>query len=220
LSNPTSFWSVPTEVLLEELKASAGGLSQEAAKERLARYGLNRIKAKRRTDSLTLFLAHGDRHGSSGPRVGQGAKAVDIRCIRKFVITFGVVSLGVRLSYFRRAALSVAREDRSISNRLICGIRRLGFADFFIRTRQPFFKSKPGTLLWIATVLVILATVALPYTELSWDSGLPRCPLSFYWFCWEFSCSTLSRQKWRRSFFMRSEDCECLHGRMRVGSAV
>jgi hypothetical protein len=52
-----SFWSVPTEALFEELNASAGGLTQQEAQERLARYGLNRIKARRRTDSLTLFLA-------------------------------------------------------------------------------------------------------------------------------------------------------------------
>jgi Mg2+-importing ATPase len=54
---PTSFWSVPTEALFEELNASTGGLTQHEAQERLARYGLNRIKARRRTDSLTLFLA-------------------------------------------------------------------------------------------------------------------------------------------------------------------
>jgi hypothetical protein len=36
-----------------------------------------------------------------------------------------------------------------------------------IRTRQPYFKSKPGAPLWIATLLVIVATVVLPlYTEL------------------------------------------------------
>jgi len=32
-----------------------------------------------------------------------------------------------------------------------------------IRTQQPFFKSKPGTPLWIATLLVILVTVLLLY---------------------------------------------------------
>jgi len=32
-----------------------------------------------------------------------------------------------------------------------------------IRTQQPFFKSKPGTPLWIAPLLVILATVLSLY---------------------------------------------------------
>jgi P-type Mg2+ transporter len=52
-----SFWSLSAGALLEELKASAAGLTTEEVQRRLARYGLNRVKAKRRTDSLTLFLA-------------------------------------------------------------------------------------------------------------------------------------------------------------------
>jgi P-type Mg2+ transporter len=52
-----SFWSLSSEALFEELKASATGLTREEAQRRLAQYELNRIKAKRRTDSLTLFLA-------------------------------------------------------------------------------------------------------------------------------------------------------------------
>jgi Mg2+-importing ATPase len=43
--------------LLEELKTSAAGLTQAEALQRLAQYGMNRIRARKRTDSLTLFLA-------------------------------------------------------------------------------------------------------------------------------------------------------------------
>jgi len=56
LSNSTSFWSVPIEALFQELKSSVAGLTHQEAQERLAQYGLNRIKTKGRTDSLTLFL--------------------------------------------------------------------------------------------------------------------------------------------------------------------
>ena len=52
-----SFWSLSAGALLKDLKASAAGLTSEEAQRRLAQYGLNRIKAKRRTDSLTLLLA-------------------------------------------------------------------------------------------------------------------------------------------------------------------
>src|SRR5262245_34153553 len=52
-----SFWSCPTGVLFEELQTSPEGLSSAEATQRFSRYGSNRIKAKRRTDSLTLFLA-------------------------------------------------------------------------------------------------------------------------------------------------------------------
>ena len=48
-----------------------------------------------------------------------------------------------------------------------------------IRTRQPFFKSKPGRPLWVATLLVILGTVTLPYTGLSGLFGFAPMPAEF-----------------------------------------
>jgi Mg2+-importing ATPase len=53
----TAFWSVPTTDLFHDLQTSASGLTAAEAQQRLARYGLNRIEAKSRTDSLTLFVA-------------------------------------------------------------------------------------------------------------------------------------------------------------------
>ena len=35
-----------------------------------------------------------------------------------------------------------------------------------IRSRRPFFKSRPGTYLLVATVLVVAATALFPYTPL------------------------------------------------------
>jgi Mg2+-importing ATPase len=32
-----------------------------------------------------------------------------------------------------------------------------------VRTRRPLFKSKPGRLLWVSTLLVGVATLILPY---------------------------------------------------------
>jgi Mg2+-importing ATPase len=52
-----AFWSLPVEALLEQLETSPRGLTRAEARQRLARYGFNRTKAKRRSDSLTLFLA-------------------------------------------------------------------------------------------------------------------------------------------------------------------
>jgi Mg2+-importing ATPase len=51
-----AFWRFPAAKLLEELQTSLEGLTTAEAQERLARYGPNRIKAKSRTDALTLFL--------------------------------------------------------------------------------------------------------------------------------------------------------------------
>jgi Mg2+-importing ATPase len=48
-----------------------------------------------------------------------------------------------------------------------------------IRTRQPFFKSKPARPLWIATTLVVLGAIALPYMGLSWLSVSLPCRANF-----------------------------------------
>jgi len=51
------FWSIPTPDLLRELKASAGGLSSNAARQALSRFGPNLLKPRRETGSTILFFA-------------------------------------------------------------------------------------------------------------------------------------------------------------------
>src|SRR6266705_1338511 len=52
-----SFWSLSTAELFQELQTSPDGLTSSEGRQRLAKYGLNRIRDKKRTDSLTLFLS-------------------------------------------------------------------------------------------------------------------------------------------------------------------
>jgi P-type Mg2+ transporter len=52
----TEFWSIPASDLLQQLQTTAQGLSSKDAHKRLELYGSNLLKAKKRTDSLTLFL--------------------------------------------------------------------------------------------------------------------------------------------------------------------
>jgi Mg2+-importing ATPase len=53
----TEFWSLPVTSLLERLEAKASGLTSEEARKRLGQYGLNLLRPKKRTDSLTLLLS-------------------------------------------------------------------------------------------------------------------------------------------------------------------
>jgi P-type Mg2+ transporter len=48
-----------------------------------------------------------------------------------------------------------------------------------IRTRRPFFTSKPGRHLTLATLAVIAATLLLPYLPVAAPLGLTPMPLSF-----------------------------------------
>ena len=48
-----------------------------------------------------------------------------------------------------------------------------------IRTRMPFFQSKPGRYLVTATLLIVGMTLGLPFTPLAGIFGFRPLPLSF-----------------------------------------
>jgi Mg2+-importing ATPase len=54
---PLSFWSISSADLLQQIQSTLKGLTGNEAKERINRFGYNRLKPKKRTGSLTLFLA-------------------------------------------------------------------------------------------------------------------------------------------------------------------
>jgi Mg2+-importing ATPase len=53
----TAFWAMPTKALLLSLQASQEGLTQEEAVERLARFGPNELKPKKRSGHFSLFFS-------------------------------------------------------------------------------------------------------------------------------------------------------------------
>jgi Mg2+-importing ATPase len=104
----------------------------------------------------------------------------DIGFIRKFMITFGVVSSV--FDYLTFAALLFllrANVDHFRTGWFMESVVSASLIVLIIRTRQPFFKSKPSTSLWLATVFVILGTLVLPYTELGRLFGFTPMPLEF-----------------------------------------
>ncbi len=52
-----AFWSIPINELLQQLGTTPLGLTAEDARERLKEYGANRLKPKKRSKGLLLFLA-------------------------------------------------------------------------------------------------------------------------------------------------------------------
>jgi Mg2+-importing ATPase len=48
-----------------------------------------------------------------------------------------------------------------------------------IRSRKPFFKSRPSTYLATATLLVVIVTLTLPFTPLARVFGFGQLPISF-----------------------------------------
>jgi P-type Mg2+ transporter len=54
---PATFWHLSVTALLEQLNTSVSGLTSAEARQRLSRYGPNRLRTARRTDALNLLLA-------------------------------------------------------------------------------------------------------------------------------------------------------------------
>ena len=104
----------------------------------------------------------------------------DIVAIRKFMITFGLVSSVFDFLTFGALLLLLhATEDQFRTGWFIESVVSACLIVLVIRSRKPFFSSRPSKYLLIATLLVVFATVALPYTPLSGIFGLTPLPLSF-----------------------------------------
>jgi P-type Mg2+ transporter len=54
---PVAFWSIPSDDMLRRLESDAQGLTTPEAGRRLALYGSNLLKPKKRSDTLTLLLS-------------------------------------------------------------------------------------------------------------------------------------------------------------------
>lgn len=54
---PPGFWSVPAAELLRQLRSTSEGLSGEEARQRLARYGANLLKPRKKSDAVTLLIS-------------------------------------------------------------------------------------------------------------------------------------------------------------------
>ena len=107
----------------------------------------------------------------------------NIKAIRKFMLTFGIVSsifdyltFGVLL-FILRASQVQFRTAWFLESVISASIIVL-----VIRSRKPFFKSRPGKYLRIATFLIIFLTLVLPYTPLARIFNFTSLSLSFLFF--------------------------------------
>lgn len=104
----------------------------------------------------------------------------DIQFIRKFMLTFGIVSsLFDYLTFGALLFLLQATVDQFRTGWFMESVISASLIVLIIRTRQPFFKSKPSRSLWLATLLVVVITLVLPYTRLSRLFGFAPVPAEF-----------------------------------------
>ncbi|MCB0065125.1 MAG: HAD-IC family P-type ATPase, partial [Caldilineaceae bacterium] len=111
------------------------------------------------------------------PELVQTPHRWDIRFIRRFMVLFGLVSscfdyvtFGTLLWFFHTTP-TLFRSGwftESLMTELVVAL--------VVRTRKPFFRSKPGRLLWLATVVVSAITLLLPYLPVAALFGLVPLP--------------------------------------------
>src|SRR5207344_314519 len=104
----------------------------------------------------------------------------NIKAIRKFMITFGLVSsVFDYLTFGVLLLLLHATPTQFRTGWFLESVISASLIVLVIRTRRPSFKSQPGRLLLMATLAVVAATFVLPYSPLSGILGLAPMPGSF-----------------------------------------
>jgi len=102
----------------------------------------------------------------------------DIKAIRKFMITFGLVSsLFDYLTFGLLLLVLHVNEGQFRTGWFLESVISASIIVLVIRSRKPFFKSKPGKYLLVATLSIAVITIILPFTSIGNMFGFS--PLSF-----------------------------------------
>ena len=104
----------------------------------------------------------------------------NIDFIRKFMITFGLLSSIFDFMTFGVLIFVLhASEAQFRTGWFMESVVSASLIVLVIRTRRPFFTSRPSRYLFAATMLVIAIVIALPFTPLAGILGFQPLPLSF-----------------------------------------
>jgi P-type Mg2+ transporter len=104
----------------------------------------------------------------------------DVRFIRNFMLTFGLVSSVFDYLTFGVLLLVLhATPDQFRTGWFLESVVSASVIVIVIRTRRPFFRSRPGRPLLVATLAIVAATLVLPYTPLRGILGLTPMPWPF-----------------------------------------
>jgi Mg2+-importing ATPase len=107
----------------------------------------------------------------------------DIQFIRNFMLTFGLLSsVFDYLTFGALLLLLQATTDQFRTAWFLESVISASVTVLVIRTRKPFFRSKPGKYLLIATLLIVGLTLILPFTPLGEVFGFIPLPFSFILF--------------------------------------
>jgi Mg2+-importing ATPase len=105
----------------------------------------------------------------------------DIKAIRKFMITFGLLSSVFDFVTFGLLLLVLhVNEGQFRTGWFLESVISASMIVLVIRSRKPFFKSKPGKYLLMATLSISVVTIILPFTPLGTLFGFTALSFTTY----------------------------------------
>jgi Mg2+-importing ATPase len=129
----------------------------------------------------------------------------DIKAIRKFMITFGLLSSVFDYMTFGLLLLLLhASENQFRTGWFLESVISASLIVLVIRSRKPFFKSKPGKYLLLATLSISILTIILPFSPIGHIFGFT--PLNFSTYLYLFLIVLLyivSAEVTKRIFYSR-----------------
>jgi Mg2+-importing ATPase len=138
------------------------------------------------------------------PEMVEKPRRWDIRFIRRFMLVFGLLSSVFDFATF--AVLLWVLHSNAVHFRtgwFVESVISASMIVLVIRTRRVFFKSRPGKYLLIATLLVAVATVSLPYTPIAKPLGFTPLPAYFFLFLGGIMLMYISSAELAKRFFYR-----------------
>ena len=102
----------------------------------------------------------------------------DIKFIRKFMITFGIVSSLFDYMTFGLLLLLEVTPEQFRTAWFLESVVSAASIVFVVRSSHAFFKTRPGKYLTAATLTIVVVTISLPYTPIAPLIGFVPLPLS------------------------------------------
>ncbi|MGZ3955381.1 MAG: HAD-IC family P-type ATPase, partial [Flavisolibacter sp.] len=132
-------------------------------------------------------------------------QAWDIGFIKRFMITFGILSSLFDYITFAVLILVLHAQQASFQTGwFIESVISASLIVLIVRTRLPFYKSKPSRYLVGATLAVIVSVLILPYIPLGRLFGFTRLPLSFFgWIVLIVAGYSISAEICKRWFYKK-----------------
>jgi Mg2+-importing ATPase len=129
----------------------------------------------------------------------------DIHFIRNFMITFGILSSVFDFLTFGVLLIILqATPEQFRSGWFLESVISASVVVLVIRTRRPFFKSKPGSYLSIATLLVVGITLLYPFSIVGQIFEFGPLPVPFFlWMGAIVAFYILSAEVIKRTFYKR-----------------